>query len=298
MSHNTTLYETVSHKTASAPYSLHHTQVGDSAEPALYLHWHNEMEFLLLLEGELIFHVEERSFLLRSGDAIFIPPGLLHYATSNSSASVSFRAFVLSPELICSSFDTLTYNTYVLPVMHNNLSYSLVLQNSVAWQADVLLYLQQIFSKESADELYVRGISLLIWNKMYRHHIGKHSTTPTLHALSKQLSIAISYLHNNYHRSITLTELASLIPLSEAQFCRSFKHLTGLTPFRYLVRYRILQSCTELTHTNKKITDIALSCGFNNVSYYNRAFLQIMNMTPSEYRICHPNLYMETPSQM
>jgi len=284
MPHNTTLYETVSHKTASAPYSLHHTKVQDNAEPALYLHWHNEMEFLLLLEGELMFHIEERSFLLRSGDAIFIPPGLLHYATSASSSSVSFRAFVFSPELICSSFDTLAYNTYVLPVIHNNLSYCLILQSSVAWQSDVLHYLQQIFSKEVADELYIRGISLLIWNKMYHHHIVNLSTTPALHALSKQLSGAISYLHNNYHRSITLTELASLIPLSEAQFCRSFKHLTGLTPFRYLVRYRILQSCTELTHTNKKITDIALSCGFNNISYYNRAFLQIMNMTPSEYR--------------
>lgn len=298
MPHNTTLYETVSHKTASAPYSLHHTEVHNNTEPALYLHWHNEMEFLLLLEGELIFHIEELTFHLHSGDAIFIPPGLLHYATDNSSASVSFRAFVLSPELICSSFDTLTYNTYVLPVLHNNLSYSLVLRNSVTWQANVLRYLQHIFQKDIPDELYIRGMSLLIWNEMYRHHISKFSTTPALHTLSKQLSGAISYLHNNYHRNITLNELASLIPLSEAQFCRSFKHLTGLTPFRYLVRYRILQSCTELTHTNKKVTDIALSCGFNNISYYNRAFLQIMNMTPSQYRVYHPNLYMETHFQI
>jgi len=285
MSPNTTLYETVSHQTASAPYSLHYTEVQDnSSEPALYLHWHNEMEFLLLLEGELIFHIEEHSFTIHSGDCIFVPPGLLHYATNNSSAPVSFRAFVFSPELIFSSFDTPAYNTYVLPVMHNNLSYALVLQNSIPWQRDILHYLLQIFHRESTDELYVRGISLLIWNELYRHHIVKIGTAPTLYTLSEQLSGAVSYLHENYHRSITLEELASLIPLSEAQFCRSFKQLTGMTPFRYLVRYRILQSCTELTHTNKKITDIALSCGFNNISYYNRAFLQIMNMTPSEYR--------------
>lgn len=284
MSHNATLYETVSHQTASAPYSIHYTEVQDGSEPALYLHWHNEMELLLLLQGELIFHIEERSFVLRSGDGIFIPPGLLHYATGNSSSPVSFRAFVFSPALICSSFDTLTYNTYLLPVMHNNLSCALDLHSSVAWQGNVLHYLEQIFHTKNADELYIRGISLLIWNEMYHHHIAKLGTTPTLHALSEQLAGAISYVHDNYHRTITLEELSSLIPLSEAQFCRSFKHLTGMTPFRYLVRYRILQSCTELTHTHKKITDIALSCGFNNISYFNRAFLQIMNMTPSEYR--------------
>lgn len=283
MPHNTILYETVSHKTASAPYSLHYTEVREGAEPALYLHWHNEMEFLLLLEGELIFYIEEHSFTLHSGDGIFIPPGLLHYAASNSSTPVSFRAFVFSPELICSSFDTLTYNTYLLPVMHNNLSFALLLHHSVPWQGKVLHYLEQIFKEETANELYIRGISLLIWNEIYQHHISG-IRKPILHSLSQQLSGAISYLHANYHRSITLEELASLVPLSEAQFCRSFKHLTGMTPFRYLVRYRILQSCTELTHTDKKITDIALSCGFNNISYYNRAFLQIMNITPSEYR--------------
>lgn len=284
MPHNSTLYETVTHQTESAPYSLHYTKVPEDTEPALYLHWHNEMEFLLLLEGELLFHIEDRSFHLHSGDGIFIPPGLLHYATSNSSAPVSFRAFVFSPELICSSFDTLTYNTYLLPVMHNNLPYALVLRNVIPWQGTILHYLQQIFREETTDELYVRGISLLIWNELYRHHILALDAPPALRTLSKQLSGAIAFLHGNYRRELTLEELANLVPLSEAQFCRSFKRLTGMTPFRYLIRYRILQSCTELSHTDKKVTDIALSCGFNNISYYNRAFLQIMNMTPSEYR--------------
>lgn len=278
------LYETISHKTASAPYSLHYTEVPHGAEPALYLHWHNEMEFLLLLEGELLFHVEDKSYTLHSGDGIFIPPGVLHYANNNGAAPISFRAFVLSPDFIFSSFDTYAYNTYILPIMHNNLSYALVLHSSVDWQERILHCLQQIFSQETTSELYVRGISLLIWNELYQHHISKIGSEPTLHTLADQLSGAISYLQANYDKPLSLSGLSALVPLSEAQFCRSFKHLTGMTPFRYLIRYRILQSCTKLCQTDKKITDIALSCGFNNISYYNRAFLQIMNTTPSEYR--------------
>ena len=88
----------------------------------------------------------------------------------------------------------------------------------------------------------------------------------------------------NYHQNITLEELAEYAHLSEGQFCRSFKELTGMTPFRYLIRYRILQSCNQLLLTDKKVTEIALSCGFNNISYYNRAFFKIMRMTPTEYR--------------
>ena len=85
-------------------------------------------------------------------------------------------------------------------------------------------------------------------------------------------------------QNITLEELAEYAHLSEGQFCRSFKELTGMTPFRYLIRYRILQSCNQLLLTDKKVTEIALSCGFNNISYYNRAFFKIMRMTPTEYR--------------
>ena len=91
-------------------------------------------------------------------------------------------------------------------------------------------------------------------------------------------------MQDHYSQTLSLAELASYVHLSEGQFCRTFKRFTGMTPFQYLVRYRILQSCHDLFSTDNKITDIATSHGFNNVSYYNRAFLKVMNITPTEYR--------------
>lgn len=278
------LYETISHMTASAPYAIHYTRVPLGFEPVLYLHWHNEMEFLLLTEGDVCFHIEHKSYTLHAGECIFIPPGLLHYANSCGTAPVSFYAFVLSPDFIFSPFDVHLYNSYVLPVMHNNLPLAVTLCSSVGWQNDILHHLRLIFTAEERSELYIRGLSLLIWEQLYRQHIAKAGENKALYSLQQQLSGSLSYLHENYNKNITLDELAALVPLSKAQFCRSFKCLTGMTPFRYLIRYRILQSCAGLCHTNDKITEIALSNGFNNISYYNRAFLQLMNMTPSEYR--------------
>ena len=51
------LQEQISHTTDSAPYSIHYTKLPAEAELALYLHWHNEMEFLYLVEGELLFQI-------------------------------------------------------------------------------------------------------------------------------------------------------------------------------------------------------------------------------------------------
>ncbi|MBS5935001.1 MAG: helix-turn-helix domain-containing protein [Clostridiales bacterium] len=46
-----------------------------------------------------------------------------------------------------------------------------------------------------------------------------------------------------------------------------------------------LHTLTEqLSDAIKKITDIATINGFNNISYFNREFMKLMKMTPSEYR--------------
>lgn len=290
---HTKLYEQIPHTTDSAPYSIHYTEVAPDTEPALYLHWHNEMEFLLLTGGDLLFQIEDTSFELHTGDAIFIPCGTLHSARSISTASVSFYALVFSPEFIISSFDTAAYNAYVLPVMHNNLKYAVVLKNDdTFWHQEILDRLNYFFFSEPNKELFIRGQLLLLWNTLYQNHIAgitKSGSSAvnrlnTNHILSEQLQPVIDYMQKNYAQALTLDELSSIVHLSDGQFCRSFKHLTGMTPFAYLVRLRILESCHDLSATNKKITDIATTHGFNNISYYNRAFLKVMNITPTEYR--------------
>lgn len=290
MSRNTCneLYENISHITASAPYSIHHTQVSSSCEPALYLHWHDEMEFFLLITGDIIFHIEDQTYQLHSGEGIFIPPKLLHYAVNTGTAPISYYAFVLSPSFVLSSFDIRLYNKYILPIMHNNLIFSVPLYNHIEWQKAILTMLNSIFalidSKGETNELHFRGLTLLIWEQLYQHHIALQNVGQSLDSLSKQLSGAISYIQDNYMKDLTLNDLAFSVHLSEGQFCRSFKLLTGMTPFRYLNRYRILQSCNYLSNTNKKITEIAILNGFNNISHYNREFMKIMKMTPTVFR--------------
>lgn len=278
------LQEQISHTTDSAPYSVHYTRVPADTVPALYLHWHNEMEYLYLEEGDLLFQIENRSFPLHAKEGIFIPPGLLHSAKNTGNSPISFYALVFSSNFLLSSFDTYSYNTYILPVMHNNLRFAIVLRESAPWQKDILDFLHNIFFTRNGNELYIRGFALLIWDTLYRNHIIKIGVQKSLQTLSVQLSPAITYIQKHYQQTVTLEELASTVHLSEGQFCRVFKHLTGMTPFHYLIRYRILQSCNALSNTNKKITDIATLHGFNNISYYNRAFMQLMNMTPSQYR--------------
>ena len=92
-------------------------------------------------------------------------------------------------------------------------------------EKDIISNLKNIFSHTDANELFIRGLSFLIQEQLYQHHLSKQDIRKSLHTLTEQLSDAI-----------------------------------------------------------KKITDIATINGFNNISYFNREFMKLMKMTPSEYR--------------
>lgn len=281
---DSSLHENIMHRTNTAPYSVHFTKISAQIHPALYLHWHDEMEFLFLTKGKLLLHIEDRSFLLQENEGIFIPPGLLHMGEHADKEGCSFYAFVLSTDFLFNLFESDSFYKYIQPILHNNIDLSLHLKQEVHWHQSILHYLQQICTEEPAKELFVRGVTFLIWDILYRQHLAYRQPVITPNSQNRRFNMVISYIQEHFHQNITLGQMADLVHLSEGQFCRLFKAFTGMSPNQYLIRYRILQSCQQLLQTNTSITDIALSCGFNNISYYNRAFLKIMNTTPGEYR--------------
>ena len=112
------------------------------------------------------------------------------------------------------------------------------------------------------------------------------------HAQTNQKKIqnyksVISYMEHNYNQPITLQDLADTIPCNSQYLCRFFKDIAGVSPIQYLLNYRIQKACILLETTNNPVLDIALDCGFENVSYFIRKFKEIMCCTPKAYRNKH-----------
>ncbi len=72
--------------------------------------------------------------------------------------------------------------------------------------------------------------------------------------------------------------------MSESRFSRFFRRATGNTFTDFVNRVRINRACQLLMETERYITHICYDVGFNNVANFNRRFLDIKGMTPSEYR--------------
>jgi AraC-like DNA-binding protein len=92
------------------------------------------------------------------------------------------------------------------------------------------------------------------------------------------------YLDQAYAQPHTLEALARRAGLSRTYLCRAFKAYTGKRPFDYLIERRIQAAMMRLPDREAKVLVIALECGFNDLSYFNRKFKELIGQTPTAYR--------------
>ncbi len=84
-----------------------------------------------------------------------------------------------------------------------------------------------------------------------------------------------------------LASLAQIARLSPYHFLRTFEGLTGTTPHQYLLRIRLRRAALRLRTEPAKILDVALDCGFGDVSNFNHAFRVEFGVSPRGYRSSH-----------
>lgn len=278
--------ENVVHRTGLRPFSLHHTCVTRGFINALYLHCHPEAELFYMEEGQVVFQIENQTFVLNQGDGIFVPPGLTHSATIAPTDSCSFYAIVFSTDLLEKSLPPYCQNYFV--ALHRQILDCIYPIVDTSENNRLRALLPQIFTyyeRPLTDcELSLTGLLMEVWQELYNLHFGHLLNHSTDSCVKSELQNAMEYMQQSYAEPLTLSQIANYAALSEGHLCRSFKAYTGVPPFTYLNRIRIIKSCEYLSGTDKKITEVAALCGFNNISYFNRVFYKTMQVTPSDYR--------------
>ena len=95
--------------------------------------------------------------------------------------------------------------------------------------------------------------------------------------------IICRYIDRNFQKKITLDIAAQICGLSTSQFSRTFKKENRICFQDYLILRRIEQAQIILRSTNNNITEVALSVGFHDHSYFTRVFHRIVGMTPTQF---------------
>ena len=280
------------HGTAQFPVGLHKLEYPADTDVMFYVHWHQEFEFLVLTEGKVLFTIEDRKYVMNPGDIVFINSNYLHMAKNICGGVCSFYAIDFSYHVLNEDIHSIFSKKFIRPILNDKYVFPVFMPVSEdedkCWQKDIRNYLHEIGECPEHElepfELMIRSRILAIWDILDKNCVRAQKDNDIESRYSERLEPVISYIKENYAYEITLGELAAILPMSDGQFSRVFKQTMKLSPIQYLMRYRILQSCKLLQDTEKKIGEIANLSGFNNISYFNRVFLNTIGCTPKEYR--------------
>ena len=148
----TSFIEKINHQTQLRPFSLHHTGVLPNIACALYLHCHSEMEFFYLEKGKVTLQVENTVYFLQEGDAVFIPPNMLHSSerACGPQDECAFYAIVFSKEMIMDCAPSYCEH-YFKPILYSAANCPLFIHPDTEWQCRILAQLNEIFSQFHTD---------------------------------------------------------------------------------------------------------------------------------------------------
>lgn len=252
-------------------------------------HWHEEYEFLVITRGTGTACLNTRTMHIEPGDILFINAGIVHSFRGDEKNPLAFYALDFGRELISSYGNDDIQQKYISRQANGELIFrDHFKKDDAMWPhiEEPLEEIRALCSQEMAkNELLIKSNLLRIWHYLC---LDAEATSFTLKKkddervrLIKQI---LQYIQENYEKNVTLGELAEVFHMSEGQFCRFFKSQVGMTAIEYLNYYRIGVACDMLKDGILQISEVAIECGYNNISYFNRTFRRYMNCTPGEYQ--------------
>ncbi|MBE6553773.1 MAG: helix-turn-helix domain-containing protein [Ruminococcaceae bacterium] len=265
-----------------------------TTKQACQIHTHTYYETVLVLEGELTYWLPEQEPLtLHAGDVIFIPPHVIHQTYQKKeqcmrSAVVKFSPMFLYPmETTQSDVDCLLMS----PIFKHDYFLFRDGSNVAERLGEIIRAIVDEHEKKTIGfELSLRGLLITLYTTLLRNcdsilpmHPQSLDGEPATSSARELYQILI-YLKENYQYNISMQEVAEVFGMSYYHFSRFFKKLTNKKFNEYLLELRLNYAQKKLLQENKSISEVALECGFEYVSYFIQKFKAKNGMTPREFQ--------------
>lgn len=253
-------------------------------------HWHNELEFGLVVKGDAVINIGSTQYELHAGEGFFINSNILHTVVSSGDIVCEIHSVVCHPRAVSGSTDNIIWQKYVKPLIENQACPGFHLTPDELWQrqvADSLISLwHSAETEEYGFELHIRNeLSAIILLLSEHQPVITRKTFGKAQRDNARIKEMLTYIQANYGEELTVEDIAFAGAVSVSECIRCFRATINMTPIAYLKSYRLQQAALKLQLTTDKISAIAESCGFQEMSYFAKSFKEVYGCTPSEYRI-------------
>ncbi|RGF02887.1 helix-turn-helix domain-containing protein [Ruminococcus sp. AM22-14LB] len=246
-------------------------------------HFHQEVELVYVMEGELRLYVMEREYHLKRGDICVI--------NSNEEHRIETQGEITTAHLfITYSLIRSVYNGVSSFFFCNSTSEDDERYEKLRELLNQLLKRKMFCEKEAEEEQHeyeYLSVFYKVLGYLTSNFIKKAKTDAgmSMQQKSQMRTLQINeYIMNNYNQPISLKSLADTLYLSEGYLSRYFKKIYNMSFSAYLRQVRLSHAMSELLYTDKAILQIALDNGFSSISFFNKVFKEEYRKSPSHIR--------------
>ena len=248
-------------------------------------HWHLQYEIIRIIKGKITISIDENEYTACEGDIIFIPDGAVHGGKAFSEDTI-YEDLVFDKKFFDVNIGNKDFFQKFLD--HNIILYNYLSKEKYPYIHQVVWNMFEILKNHvNGYEYIVQGSLLIFLGLMFKHNLYTENFTNFANSNQRniyKLKKVFKLIETSYNKPLTLDDLASASGLSSKYFCRFFQSMTSKTPISYLNYYRVECACTKLINERDlSITDVAYSCGFNDLSYFIKTFRKYKNTTPNKY---------------
>lgn len=238
-------------------------------------HWHSETEIVFVKSGGIFININGNEFVGKAGDIFIVNSGEMHEIYGKESP-LSYTAFVFDAEM-------LRFKTDVSDIFYK--ARFINKPENIGETFSLLEFIDSINEEKSeCFEILTRTALLQFFALMMKEKKivaeGKESGE---NGKNKMLKDIVLYIEENFAGEISLLQIAKQFNMSHKYFCRFFKNNFRKTFVEYLNDVRI-EKAMRILADGVTVTESAVACGFNNMSYFTLVFKRKTGVTPSQYR--------------
>lgn len=286
-------HESFKHGTADLSYAIYHSKLPEYIV-SYPLHWHEEFEFVYMVEGCCEFGFNNKSIRVNRGDILVICPQVAHSIKQVGDNKAEFFNILFNAKSIISKTDTNSnlFEQYVEPFYTGQKQIQILHTPYTSFNDKATPYLKQLIDKRhqtyESCQLQVIGCIFELLQLINDHASISIDVTTKDKSLGF-IKDAVFKVQNMYAQQLCVDYIAKSLNVSKSHFMKSFKKQMGISFIAYLIDYRLKMAALQLRTSKLKIFEICNNSGFNNESYFIRAFYKKYQMTPKEYQKRYQN---------
>lgn len=255
-------------------YRQHETVRGTCITP---LQYHKDLELILALEGSTTLVVDGEMLETEPGVLYFINPHQIHSMHAATPPS-RYDCLVIPENLLMFPAGHATMTDLIGPIFNGGLSFGRRTQDPVL--IDLFRRITACYEQKEQNATAIMGYLLLLLDHSKKTKLLTESSPSSTVSIRK----AMDYIQSNFNERILLSDMAASVGMNPKYFCSYFKKHTLTTPITYLTMLRIRHAKALLQEKQLSVLEVALSCGFDNVSFFIRQFKAVTGQTPGQYR--------------